>query len=481
MVKEEESLMKKIKSLLFLIALFIILIVLLIFQKKAPSSSDETPSSATAVVSLLKKDVKSMELSKEGASLIYLPTEESWTFSEAEKYPLDEALLNRSCNSLLKISASKRFQSEELENFGLKSPSQSITYILNNGEKIHLNLGDLTSDGNSIYGQKSGDDGIYLLPSTLASYIVSDKTSFRLKELASIDYQTLTHFIASGKDLETFDIKAETDSNAFISSYIAETPRGPIRVDSTAFTRLLQKLPTSLQVSQFVADNVTDLTPYGLAEPRLRLFIENAIPATEAGASTQNQLTPEPTLTTLDYLWGNETENGEIYFMEKGGSSVYTMASHEITSFIQDLNFFQLISKQPAFVNLDLITDVTLNFGTENYKLSLSEEPKTSSAEKEEPQVIYTINEKSVEEKTFKEIYRNLISLSAPTLLEGPQATDSPELQIIFTLKDGTTKEVTFYSYNPHYYSCNLYDTFWGGCDIKTITYLQELLKKALA
>ena len=473
--------MKKIKTLLLLVALFIILIGLLLFQKKDASSPDETTSTTIAVVSLLKKDVKSMELSKEGSSLIYLPTEESWTFSEAEKYPLDEASLNRSCNSLLKISASKSFQSKELENFGLKSPSQSITYILNTGEKIHLNLGDLTSDGNFIYGQKAGDDQIYLLPSTLASYMVTDKTSFRLRELASIDYQTLTHFIASGKDLEAFDIKTETDSNAFISSYIAETPQGPISVDSTAFTRLLQKLPTTLQVSQFVADNVTDLTPYGLAEPKLRLFIENTIPATETEASTENEQAPQPTLTTLDYIWGNETENGEIYFMEKGGSSVYTMASDEITSFIKDLNFFKLISKQPAFVNLDTITDVTLSFGTENYKLSLSEESKTSSSEKEEPQVIYTINEKSVEEKTFKEIYRTLISLSASTLLEGPQVADSPGLQIVFKLKDGTTKEVTFYPYNYQYYSCNLYDTFLGGCDIKTITYLQALLKKALA
>lgn len=258
-------------------------------------------------------------------------------------------------------------------------------------------------------------------------------------------------------------ISLATEQNSLMTNYVLTTPSlNQVAVDGSVFKESVQNLP-ALEAQDFIADGVTDLSPYGLDDPQLHLIIN----VTETDNTTK-----ESSTRTLDYIWGNELDDGKIAFMKTGEKSVYAMDSSFLSPLLESLDPFKLSYKWIALVGIDTVKAVDLHLPGGDYHFTLDQD-----------NAAYTLNDKAIEESKFKDLYTALIDIKADTLVTDTSipANDQPAIYFTYTFKDGSTKSVNFYSYTNHSLLSTLNDTMTVSCSLKQFTHLEQLITEALS
>ena len=297
----------------------------------------------------------------------------------------------------------------------------------------------------------------------MADSFSGDLTKFRTTELETIDTSTVTALKASGKDIETFDISLNADTQEYTTSYLLQLSDGSIRDMSTNnFLELLKLIPSPITIEHFVADNVTDLTPYGLDVPTLDLYLQNTTTDTTSGES-------KDVVTEIHYLWGNTTEDGQIYFMKADTQSIYSMNSDFLAPLLEAFDPFYLSAKFIQLTNIAEVMQIDIVLPDSSYTLKIDGEN-------------YTLNDQTLPTDTFKSIYKNIIGISADTELKGATLpTKAPIITFTFTSPEGEKTTYNYYNYDNQFYQTQFKGQSIVGCSIKQFNYLKECLDKALA
>lgn len=460
------------KSLKLFILLFILLALVLcsyfIKANKQTESTDESiPTPTLSIFEFDSSEVTHIAVSDGTSQISYSLNGEDWTVDEASHLELNQNTITSTCKQLLTLSPKQQIEVTDLKEFGLDQPSHVVTYTLKDGSTYELLVGDRTPDG-SYYYAKSNVEGsnAYLIGQSYISKMGTDLNTYRNKTLESYDIAHITGMSIKGKNIEEITFKqepAEGDAGLYSGSFIFTTPTlENIRLSYNAQEELLSALPT-FSVTEFIADEINDLSIYGLDEPSLDLTLDLTITET---VEEQTKTTTD----TLHYLWGDSLENGNIYFMEAGGSSVYTMSSSFLDSLLELLDPFKLSEKWICLANIADVASITLDLNGSQYHFTIDEENKT-----------YLINDKAIEEEAFKKVYSTLIGITADTDL--PEVTlpnTEPIISYTFHLNDGSTLPIDYYTYDDQFYITKLHGNLVVGCNIKLFSYLEECLTQAL-
>ena len=460
--------MKKIHTLLLTLIILILLLITLSFIKigkqqvvtlaDKTSSTDET----IKVIDLTTNDIKEITITDSTESLTYIPKGEEWSIQGYDHLLLDFEKLNNTGKSLIHIEASRQINASTLKDFQLDEPSQTITYTLNDGKVIELLVGTKTPDATSCYVKiNTPDSPIYLVSSLTSDSFTSHINDLRVTQLETYDATHVTGLTITGPGIDSMQIALAKEQASLMANYTLTTQTlNQVSVDSTAFNELVTHLP-DIKISDFIADHVTDLSPYGLDHPILHLIKE----LTETDATTQKSSTR-----TLDYIWGNKLSNGKITFMKTGDQSVYAMDNSFLEPLLKDLDPFKLSSKWIGLMSIKNVKSIDLNLPSGNYRLAIDQDT-------------YTINDKVVTEECFKKVYSALIDIKADHLV--PEGTitpqDTPQLYFIYNLKDGSTKSINFYQYNDQFVLTTLNNVMTVNCSLKQFTHVEELLSTALS
>ena len=483
---------KKAKSLILCLVFLVVLLCLLVLVKHRNTTVDssvptsEEPASTTPVITFTKDEIKEITVKEGDSSLTYLPTTDSWTIKGLDNVELDTTSVNFSGNSMLSIEASQTIESSNLSDFGLDQPLKIIVYSLKDGSTVKLFVGKNTADNNQTYIKTSLAEGsIYTIPTTTSSTFKSDLSKLRITKLDSVDTSTITALTLKGKDMSEISISIDPNATGLLCPYIMKFDgHDNISVDYNAYSDLLKSIP-SFTVEGFVADNVTDFAPYGLDDPSLVIALETTVYDTETSQNNDvTSPTPSPTITKLTYSFGDETSDGMIYFTKDGSSSVYAMSNTFLADLKQKADPYTLIDKSLALIPIDSVSKIDIIAKDKSYTLAITDDK-------------YTLNNKSVDEATFKSIYTSLIGITADTELAVDKASASststtkdtkltlddfpqtvPEITITYTLTTGDTQTYQLYPYNDQFYIGMLHNSIPAGFNIKQFTHLFNSLNK---
>ncbi len=462
--------MKKIRTLVLTLVIFLLLIAALFFvksKKQEPASTSEPTSTAAAtikVIDLKMDDIKEITVADATQSLTYIPEGGAWHLQGHEEVPINEENLNYKCERILQVEASRSVDQSNLQDFGLEKPVQTVTYTLKDGNILELLIGTRTQDTTNAYVKLNTQDSpIYLVSSLIINSFVSNINDLRDTKLEEYDTAQVTGLTVKGRDIDEMQISLATEQNSLMTNYVLTTPSlNQVAVDGSVFKESVQNLP-ALEAQDFIADGVTDLSPYGLDDPQLHLIIN----VTETDNTTK-----ESSTRTLDYIWGNELDDGKIAFMKTGDKSVYAMDSSFLSPLLESLDPFKLSYKWIALVGIDTVKAVDLHLPDGDYHFTLDQD-----------NAAYTLNDKAIEESKFKDLYTALIDIKADTLVTDTSipANDQPAIYFTYTFKDGSTKSVNFYSYTNHSLLSTLNDTMTVSCSLKQFTHLEQLITEALS
>lgn len=474
--------MKKSVTLILAILILVVLIAMLIFtnNKKAQeeadtsskmntsteSSSSDTTNENIPVLSLTTNDITSVTVEVADETLTYIPGEENWSIQGYEDYDLDQSSLNYKAKTLLTLSASRKLEVTDLSEYGLNQPTKTATYTLKDGTTIKLLIGNFTLDQSNLYVMLESDPSIvYMTPSIIYNCMESDISAFRNTELETPESESISKITISGTEFPSMTIGINDEQNGIITAYDLTTDTlDHIDVSNNSFDKLVNALP-EFTVDSFIADNVTDLSAYGLDQPKLHLIIEfydSSIPLEEG--------TLPATTTTLDFIWGNELENGKIAFMRTGENSVYAMDASFLDTFKEVATPFILSSKFIELPNIQNVKTIDIAYTDATYHIDV-DDANTS----------YALNNKSIEKDAFKALYRSVIGIYAELELETKSEDTAPEVTITYTMQDGSTRAAIFTkSTSSQYYQTVLHGNMIVGCSKTQLSNLKVALDEAL-
>lgn len=251
--------------------------------------------------------------------------------------PLDTAADNMTVKNLVNAIAECEIKktlddSKDLAQYGLDQPFVKVTVKLKDKELPTILVGKNTPVGFSTYIQKADDPKVLLTSSAFRSGMdkkVKDVRDKTILNFAETDAHKL-ELHGDGKDI----VLTRQDDNWKI-----EQP-GPYAADSGSMRTLLSTL-RSMRAVDFPADQPTDLTPYGLDHPRLKVMLYLGKDNAEKSI-----------------LLGSENEKKEVYVQGSGQPTVYTVSDwvfRDLNKGVDDLR-----DKSVLAFDRDKITEVQL-------------------------------------------------------------------------------------------------------------------------
>jgi len=437
-------------------------------------TSDITSSTETEAVSVLKlepSNIASIEVTVGSNTLNYLYDGENWTLEGFEDYALDQSGLNYKSKVMLDIDATRSIKDANLAEYGLDAPSKKATYHLKDGSTVGISLGNLSLDQMSVYAMLDNDPTtVYVVNSMVYNCMIGDINSYRTKELENYESASIHDIIISGSEFDHITLALNPEQNGYSTTYNLSTDDFENVLANTYSTEQLKAALPKFTVNNFVADDVTDLSTYGLDNPRLHLTVNYYDP----NSTTSDTPSSDNTFNIIgqaDYIWGNTLENGEIAFMKVGDSSVYSMDATFLTGLKETASPFFLVSKYIAMPNINKVTAIDVTFDDASYHMTVDEANQK-----------YSLDDKEMEKDLFKKLYRNICGLTAEIELDEKSTDSTAVATITYTLSDGSTLSATLTpSTNNQYYQTYLNDVLLVGVTKTQLVNLKDTLKAAKA
>lgn len=224
------------------------------------------------------------------------------------------------------------------------------------------------------------------------------------------------------------------------------------RIDTCAFDKFLDKLP-AFSESDVVELDAKDLSIYGLDKPDIELILKD-----------KNPLTKE--ISGVHYIFSKaDSDKENVYFKYANKNVVYRMKKKDYDRL--DLKAFDIAEKLIYIVNISKVAKIDITSKSLNYTLMLTREV-IDGQQKE----IFKIEDRVVEDSSFRNTYQSIIGISADLQVEDSQtiSTDSAEnVTITYHLSDNTKKEITYYKYNDEYYITKIEQGVYFACPIYEI------------
>ena len=421
-------------------AVLVIVIGVILYLQYRPEPEVEVAEDPDKVkISRFDKDlIAEMILENEHGTLRIWREDEEWKVDYPHSVKLKESNVEDVAYSFASLYSEKIVEEEpeDIAKYGLEPPLATARYVLTDGSSREFYLGNKTPAGNTYYLMAQDDPKVYAVWMNHGSHFQYKLDDLRDKDRGQIDNQQLTYVRIERRGEPPFEMQHKTsvpeDEVRFtMGSFVVTEPyREPQPIDADNYPEYIQDI-SAVKIDEFIDDDPEDLSVYGLDPPEAEYIARDA----EGGEA--------------HLLFGKKVDD-KIYFMEAGGTSVYTTRDY-YTGFL-DVNPFFMIDKFAFIVNIEDVDAVRIEGLGGKYVLRIERKP--AEEEGEEPETTYLFNDREVEEKPFKQLYQSIIEPQLDTDYEGRMA-ENPEVQIVYTFNKENVSgyRVSFVPYDPDFYA----------------------------
>lgn len=475
MAKKKKGGGRLILLILLLVALIVAYIGYDLYEKKQEKEEEtETESNDDIEICMIDEaDIASIYYKNDMTEMTLVKnSEDVWVNEAKPEVPLKSTTTKSIAKAVQSITSSKivNENTEDVSEYGLDSPSLTVTVTKTDGSKVMLLVGDEAPLEDGDYACLYGSTTVYLIDTLFASAF--EYTENQLTEVADgplITAANITHFLLENKDegnLEiTYDKENEYDfSNTGVVPYVINQGYDiPVSGNSTNITDFFARF-TTLSYAQCVDYSGTDLAQYGLDDPYATLSIDYFIEAQDDSEDTGSEETTAQTVRT-DYsynlLIGNLSDDESAYYVKASDSnSVYTMTKSMVDAMF-DYDLFQLTSKYVQLVNVLSVSEVTMLCDGESHTLTIDHSTTKDENGNENHSEVFYLDGEEKDEEAARALYQSIISpLYDARIPEGYSDADKPVVAS-FTFKrtsDSNEKEIVteFKDYDDSFYTVSV-------------------------
>jgi hypothetical protein len=267
------------KTLVWAVALLALAVFYYAYDIQGGKSRREAVKQRELLVHFATDDVTGVTIKRPSETITAEKRQGHWSLTTPLSVPGDDQKYRQLVRYVAELRYLRRIeeQPESLEPFGLITPTLEIHVQLKEQTKpLIIRLGTKNPTGSGYYTQVAGQPSIYLI--NAAAKDVLDASLYDLRDKTVVAFApTDVQEIRLDPDAAPAVVLQRQDNDHWQMTT-------PVRAqgDDEQIRKLLQQLH-DVKVQAFVAENPSDLTPYGLHVPALRLVL---ITGRERGAKT---------------------------------------------------------------------------------------------------------------------------------------------------------------------------------------------------
>ena len=380
--------MKKKKKLIGLLSALVVLILLtaayfcLKNYNKEQEAESETEDTSVAVTSIEETDITGLTYILDKEKLEFKKENDRWHYAQDENFPVDQDKMKTLLDNFKDIKAVRDLgQLENLEDYGLEEPQNTVTVTSNNGVETVFYIGNENETTGDYYMYMNNPEHVYTVGSTFANafngklYDLVVDSSF-----PSITSNSIIKAVVEQQDNQ-LTLESSRDDSATWS--VTDSKNEKKEADGTKSNQLLSNV-TSLNFTDYIDYNCKDLEQYGLKDPSAVITLdytvtsevpvetdstetdaenvsEEAEPET-ADAETVSEVTESETADTQNATAdgqseesesetestklvteekqivlqiGNQTEDGDYYVKTSDNNEVHTMSADALKPWLE--------------------------------------------------------------------------------------------------------------------------------------------------
>lgn len=504
--------MKKKRGLTAAIIILILLLAVYFILKNSNLGEEEQSTVETKTVFQVDADdISELTVEQGENQYTFQKEEDTWTYTGEDGFPLDADELENKAAAITSVTATTIIENpENLEDYGLDSPSVKISVKTVDGETETLEVGNENTAVSGCYITVNGDNSnVYLVDSLVKTSMEFDISDLaQMEEIPSITGSTVKHVNIQGPNGTK---NLGEDGNSETGWSFTETD-GSVSAAGSSLVQDYMGQFTSLSWSSFVSANAEDLSQYGL-ENHTKVTIDyevtetiessddeeaetgsaagnnsedmeeigeaeegtdagteikaetdtgaEAEAETEAGteikAETEAETDTDTETRTVEkqavLLIGDQDEDGNYYAKMQDNQYVYTLDAstvEEITGITRD-NFLDTKVSDYSFADMDKVTFI--RNGSTYTATKVTQEVESDEEDGETTtETSYLINGKEVDMTEFSEFYTQITALEWQSQVSDAQPEGEPEFTVTFEKAGGIEVTTDYYSYDNNFY-----------------------------
>lgn len=371
------------------------------------------------VMSTSVEYVKSVEVTNQsGTYTLEKDNEGTWGIKEYPNMQFEIISLESAVYEFINLKAIEEIDlpSDPAE-YGFDNPTAKLKISLINGETREFILGKQVTGGKGDFFMDTVNNKAYVVSVYMADGLTREVNKYRKTKLGTI----------YSSDIKKFEINNSNGKmvmELLPSSYTSELAMSMTYPDKAALDETVADSVLGavgdIMVVEFVEDNPSNLSKYGLSNPSLVLNIETS--------SDEYSL-----------KFGDKDENGNVYAMLDGVGFVFTQNTNLYNACI-NITPYSLMSKFVNIVNISDVASITVEGKGKKHTLEIKSGDE------------FYIDGKKALTDSFRTVYQSIIGIKGSGLAKNNVSSET-EYTIEFVYKNGESSKYEYASYDDlNYY-----------------------------
>ena len=233
------------------------------YEVKHKPASEASSDSAKPAFSLTSSDVKQIKIQRAGTAMSFERRSDGWYMTQPRSQRAESSALDSLASTLSFVTVDRTFPAtpDNLNSFGLKDPSVTVNFTLNNGTSHDVRFGSKDFSASSIYALIDDGKQISLMPDSLYTSAAKSPDDFR-------DHSLTTMPTADANFFDLVNSSGEVSGTKKDDQWTLGKPRA-VAGDRSKIDALLGAVGNG-QITRFISDTNASLTKYGLDNPAIR-------------------------------------------------------------------------------------------------------------------------------------------------------------------------------------------------------------------
>ena len=241
-------------------------------SQEAKETAAEEEEEKTDVVEVKTDEIQSLKFMVDKQEVTFVREDGSWVKEDEKNFPVDSDVLDDAASDISAVSAERVLENvEDLNEYGLDSPSNTITIVTDDNQEIVIRVGIENESTNQYYIRKDDDKStVYVVEESLISPFMKSLYDYaKMQDFPTIDSSMVSRVSVEQNEHSYEAIKDDKTGLWSMNSENYENEKA----DSSKMSSLVSSLST-LEYDSFVDYNCTDKSKYGLNQPYAKITID---------------------------------------------------------------------------------------------------------------------------------------------------------------------------------------------------------------
>ena len=424
---------------------------------------EENESETVVLLSEDSSDITKLKFIIEKTEVVFEKENDTWSKEDESEFPVDQDILSDAASSISSVTSDIVIEDvEDLSQYGLDDPSNTITITTEDGQESVLKIGSENETVNQYYVEMEEEKNkIYLVDSTVIDPFMKTLYEYAKAETFPDITSDSIDKIEVTENESYYQVEKDSDTGFWYVSDGGESEKA----DSAKANSLTSAVST-LEYSSFVDYHCTNYADYGLENPYGTIVVDyqeeveseedsssdESISETEAEDDSENDETTETIQKQLILYVGDTAENDTRYVRINDSEEIYTIAQENLdTLFGKGVS--DLWDMTVNYLSVNELDSLDIGIGSEQHQVSVSRET-SENEDGEEETLSYSLDGEEIDSNLFTTFYNKLINMSGQRrLTEEYLPEEDAELEVTFTDVNGNQTYVEFYLYDTNFYA----------------------------